>query len=296
MAPLTLVDRTPVHHVRAGNPVSARALAVVVHGLGEHLGRHAMLVDRLAQAGFAVAAYDQRGHGESGGARGRIPHDEALLADLGCIIDHERAAQPDLLPLVLVGHSLGGTVAARFVAEGLRPQPAGWFRRVQGLVLTSPALAADLNPWQRLQLSLGRLAPDLPAPNGLKPAWICSDPAVVEAYRRDPLVHDRITPRLARWLLRAGGEVIAAAPEWAVPTLLMWAEADRCVAAWGSGRFARGAPPERVTARPWPGLRHEILNEPDNDDVWACLWQWLDQQFPARRPMAHDAGPASAVA
>ena len=89
----------------------------------------------------------------------------------------------------------------------------------------------------RLLSVLGPLAPQLAIGNGLKPAWISRDPAVVRAYVDDPLVHDRVTPQLVRFIVDAGELVRASAPRWDVPTLLMWAGADRCVAPCGQRRI-----------------------------------------------------------
>ena len=291
MSSLTCVDRTALHRVRAGNPASARSHVIVVHGLGEHLGRYAKLVDRLVQAGHAVTLYDQRGHGHSGGGRGAIPHDTALLSDLACVIDDVRASQTHIqhpAPLVLLGHSMGGAVAARFVAEELAAAPAPWWRAVDALVLSSPALAADLNPLQKLLMAVGRLAPHVAAHNGLKPAWISRDQDVVTAYRQDPLVHDRITPRLAQFILSAGHKVLARAERWRTPTLLMWAGADRCVAPRGSETFARVAPQAAVQAHGYAQLYHEIFNEPEQEQVLGQLLTWLDARCapPAVRGLA----------
>jgi alpha-beta hydrolase superfamily lysophospholipase len=112
--------------------------------------------------------------------------------------------------------------------------------------------------------------------NGLDPQKICTDPAVVQAYRRDPLVHDRISGRLARFIRDDGRWVESLAPRWTVPTLLMWAGADECVSPEGSARFAKAAPPGRVEARAWPGLAHEIFNEPEKDEVTSVLLDWLE--------------------
>ncbi|MBL8328870.1 MAG: lysophospholipase [Rubrivivax sp.] len=270
MPTATLPDGTPLHWLQAGDvsgPGGAHVL--LVHGLGEHSGRYAELTHRLLAAGHAVSAYDHRGHGLSGGPRGGIPRPDSLLDDLGQVIDLVHGHSPR--PLVLLGHSMGGAVAARFVAEGLQPAPAAWFRPVQGLVLSSPALAADLNPWQQLLLALGRLAPDLPAGNGLQPGWISRDPAVVAAYRADPLVHDRITPRLARFILESGALVRRLAPRWSTPTLLMWAGADRCVAPRGSAEWAAAVPPQLLQARCFESLYHEIFNEPQRAEVFDAL-------------------------
>jgi alpha-beta hydrolase superfamily lysophospholipase len=200
------------------------------------------------------------------------PH--SLLADLAQLLDAARATHPG--PRVLLGHSLGGLVAARFVAEALAPTPAAWSRPVDALVMSSPALDPGLNAFQKVLLAVvPALAPNLAVNNGLQPEWISRDPAVVRAYQADPLVHDRITGRLGRFIADAGPEVLAAAPRWAVPTLLMWAGADRCVAPRGSAQFAATAPAPVLTARAWPGLAHEIFNEPEQAEVLAVLTGWL---------------------
>jgi alpha-beta hydrolase superfamily lysophospholipase len=246
-----------------------------VHGLGEHIGRYEPLAEHLNAAGWNVAGYDLRGHGASGGARGAIADAECLLADLGCVIDALHSERP--LPIVLLGHSMGGVVAARFVAEGLAPRPAPWWRAVHGLVLSSPALAAQLSAGQRALLAtLNPLAPNLPVANGIQPSWLSHDPSVVKAYIDDPLVHDRVTPRLVRFIIDAGQRVRRDASNWAVPTLLLWAGADRCVDPAGSAEFAAAAPPQIVRHRRHAQLAHEIFNEPERDEVLLDLTRWLD--------------------
>lgn len=272
---LTTTDGLALH-VHHWPRQAARGTVLIVHGLGEHGGRYAHVAAQLNHWGWSVVAHDHRGHGRSGGARGGIDRDDALLLDLGAVIDAVRAAQPGRL--LLLGHSMGGLIAARFVAEGLQPQPAAWFRDVEALVLSSPALAADMNAAQKLALaSLGRLAPDLAVGNGLKPEWVSRDPAVVRAYVADPLVHDRITPRLARFILDGGELVCRLAPRWRVPTLLMWAGSDRCVAPRGSAAFAQAAPEDVVQAQAFAPLFHEIFNEPEQAQVFERLRDWLQR-------------------
>jgi alpha-beta hydrolase superfamily lysophospholipase len=254
---------------------SPRGTVLFVHGLGEHVGRYLQLAGRLNAGGWTVAGYDQRGHGASDGARGRLAAAHDLLADLGRVVGHARAEHAP--PLVLLGHSLGGLVAARYVAEGVADaRPAAWYRPVDALVLSSPALDPGMNAAQRLLLTLlGPIAPSLGVANGLDPAWISRDPAIVAAYVADPLVHDRIAPRLARFIVDAGEAVRALAPRWQVPTLLLYAGSDRCVAPSGSATFAAAAPKGVVTAREYPALYHEIFNEPEREDVLADLRAWL---------------------
>ena len=257
-----------------------RGSLLLVHGLGEHAGRYAHVMASLASQGWAVLAYDQRGHGRSPGPRGGIPANDSLLADLGAVISQTRQQHPG--PLLLLGHSMGGLVAGRFVAEGLAPQPAPWWQAVDGLVMSSPALDPGMNLAQQWLLAVAApLAPDVALGNGLKPAWVSRDPAVVQAYVADPLVHDRVTPRLVRFIVDAGQRVLQAAPRWRLPTLLLYAGADRCVAPRGSAAFAAAAPAAAVQHRRCEGLAHEIFNEPEKAQVLADLAEWLCARWPA---------------
>lgn len=264
-------------HLHTWPVTNARGTVLLVHGLGEHIGRYAALAARLNAAGWAVAGHDQRGHGRSPGARGAIGRADDFLRDLARVLDHVRGSAA--VPLVLLGHSLGGLVAARFVAEGLAAAPAPWHRPVDALALSSPALDPGMNlPQHALLALLGPLAPALPVHNGLKPAWISRDPEVVRAYVDDPLVHDRVTPRLARFIVDAGRIVRERAPKWTVPTLLQWAGADRCVAPRGSAAFAAAAPRAVLRAREYRALSHEIFNEPERDEVIGDLAAWLGER------------------
>ena len=261
----------------AGDP--RRGVVVLVHGLGEHIDRYDHVARRLNGLGYAVVGYDHRGHGRSPGQRGGMPTDESLCADLGRVLYAAREAFPG--PLVLLGHSLGGLIAGRFVAEGLQPVPAAWWRPVDALVMSSPALDPGTNAVQKLLLAVvAPMLPNLAVNNGLKVDWISRDAGVVKAYAADPLVHDRVTGRLGMFVARQGPAVIAAAPRWKTPTLLMWAGSDRCVAPAGSAAFAAAAPRDVVTVREWPGLFHEIFNEPEQGAVLQVLDDWLAARVP----------------
>ncbi len=244
------------------------------------MGRYAHVAAHLAAAGWDVVAYDQRGHGTSGGKRGAIPNADALTDDLARVVAAVRSAMPrDVAgaanavgqgPLVMLGHSMGGQVAASFVLA--HPDA------VDALVLSSPALATSLNVLQRIQLAVGlALVPDVPMGNQLDATKISHDPAVVRAYLDDPLVHDRITARLAKSILDGGARVRAAAASWRVPTLLMWAGDDHLVSARGSADFAAAAPRDVVHAHCFDGLYHEIFNERDASPVFAVLDAWLSR-------------------
>ena len=260
--------------VPAGSP--ARATVLLVHGLGEHLGRYAALAQALNSWGYAVRAYDQYGHGASDGPRGGLPSATRLLDDLAQVVDQTRAGMTTGQPLLLLGHSMGGLVAARFVALQRRP--------LEGLVLSSPALDPGLNPVQKLLVAvLPALLPNLRVGNGLDARLISHDPAVVAAYQSDPLVHDRIAARLARFIADDSAAVRAAAPGWTLPTLLLYAGADRLVNPAGSRAFAAAAPPAVLSSQCFEPLYHEIFNEaePGRSQVLAALRAWLDARFAA---------------
>ena len=273
MSTLTTADGLKLH-VRDWPCEAARGTVLIVHGLGEHIGRYEHVAAQLLRGGHHVVGYDHRGHGASEGPRGRLHHPDDLVRDLALVIDALRVRQRG--PLVLLGHSMGGVVAARMVAAGLEPKPPKWHRAVDALALSSPALDVGLGRAQRLLLAvLGAIAPNGAVGNGLDPEWISRDPAVVQAYIEDPLVHDRVTPKLVRFMVEAGAFVRARAAQWRVPTLLMYAGSDRCVAPAGSVAFAAAAPADVLTVQAFPALYHEIFNEPEQASVFAVLGAWL---------------------
>lgn len=250
-----------------------RATVLLVHGLGEHCGRYNTVAQRLLQAGFAVRGYDHVGHGLSGGRRGDLPHPDALLQDLGLVIDATRGLPGRAtLPLILLGHSMGGLVVACAVARQMRP--------VEAVVMSSPALAASINPFQKLLLAtLPHWFPHLCVDNGLDASQVARSPAVVQAYLQDPLVHRKISAGLAQWIFAEGAKTVAQAAAWRTPSLLLYAGSDRLVDPQGSARFAAQAPAAWVQAHVFEAMYHEIFNDPQAQEVFDVLLPWLTKRF-----------------
>lgn len=253
----------------------ARGAVLIVHGLGEHSGRYERLAQWFNQRGYDVRSYDQRGHGKTPGPRGALRHADDLLEDLATVYNHYANGLPH--PPFLLGHSMGGLVAARTVLDGRIAPPA--------MVLSSPAFRSWSSPRLiRLAHVLSRLAPGLKLRNGLNANKLSHDPQVVDGYKTDSLRHSWITPRLAHFIFREGATCIADAATLAQPTLLLVAESDELVDPAGSRAFARKAAASgQLTTRFFASLYHELFNEaePGRSQVLMQLGDWLGRHTPS---------------
>jgi len=256
-------------------PEPERAL-ILVHGFAEHAGRYEEMATHFAARGFAVHAYDQAGHGRTSGPRGHVDRFERLLDDLAVFVEQVRAEHPGL-PVVLAGHSMGGLVTAATAA----------FRHpnVDRIVLSGALLDLDANAsaGRTLRLAVARLlsvvAPRLGLSTGLDAHGLSRDPEVVRRYLADPLVKDRMSARFADGLFATVSRVREAAGQIERPILIQHGEVDPICPAAGSRRFHAGLLPaiaERSRLSVYPGLRHEIWNEPERVAIWRDVLDWID--------------------
>ncbi len=259
----------------AGAP--QRATALIVHGLGEHCRRYTHVAAALNAVGVAVRGYDHRGFGQSGGPRAVLPAANVLLDDLQLVFDElaaEAQAAGDRQPPFLIGHSMGGAVAARAVTGGsVRPR---------GLVLSSPALKLHVpRAVQGLVRAVSAVAPHFARSHGLPLGKISHDPQVLAETEADPLRHDVATPRLIAFLIDAGRQALRDAGKLDVPTLLLVSGDDRLVDPAGSRAFASAAPDAFCTFKLYPALYHEIFNELELDRarVLGDLTEWINKQI-----------------
>lgn len=282
--PATLLARDGVALHVSQWPVShPRGVVQLLHGFGEHTGRYAEVAAALNAQGWAVAAIDHRGHGLSAGPRGGLAQDDDLLHDQAALYDAISGAFPNAPLRLLLGNSMGGLVSARLASALARPdEKPSWSRHFDGLVLVAPVLQPDMNFTQRALLSsFGRLAPDLAVSAGFKLEWVSSDPQVIEQAYLDPLIHDRITARLTYFMLNAGDVVLGSAPHWKIPTLVLYSQADRLCLARYVERLATTLPQGLVTAHDYVTLAHDLLHEPERQQVFDRIGQWLDARFPS---------------
>ncbi|MDH5306465.1 MAG: lysophospholipase, partial [Myxococcales bacterium] len=189
---------------RSWAPPAPRAALVLVHGYGEHSGRYERFGAWFGARGFAVHAFDQQGHGRSEGPRFHVRRFEDLLDDLAQLLGWVRREHPDT-PQFLVGHSMGGLVAAAYARER-RPHLCGFVTSGAALRIGEKIPGLRLRVVRGLRLFLPRLSID----TGLDPENLCSDSEVVRAYREDPLVGSRMTASLAVEFIDASRRTAAA--------------------------------------------------------------------------------------
>jgi acylglycerol lipase len=250
-------------------PKQPERIAILVHGLAEHSGRYEHVGAYLAAAGCAVHAYDQQGHGKSSGTRCHARRFAHLLDDLEGFVASVRAGQPSL-PIYLVGHSLGGLLVASYASQR-NPDVAG--------IVTSGAALALPNDLSRGRVFLARglrwIAPRLSMPAGLDPEALSRDQEVVRAYLEDPMVDRRMTTSLAAEIVTAVERTASEAARIRVPMLLLHGEEDRLCPAAGSRRLYEQLEVTPRNLRTYPGLRHEIFNEPERLEVFNDLMEWI---------------------
>jgi len=246
---------------------------VLVHGIAEHAGRHAHVASRFARAGIATHAYDLRGFGASGGRRAYVDRWSQYHDDLEDQLAAIRAEAQR--PAILYGHSMGGLIALGYVLA-LPPRP-----RPDLLVLSAPAIAAIVARWKRsLADVLGRALPRLAIANDLPPGGLSHDPHVEVAYRSDPLNVHRTTARLGMELFHEQSRVQARLAQLStlpVPTYVLHGLDDPIVPVSSSASLEGRA---NVTRRVYPGLRHEMHNEPESEAVIGDTLAWIERSIP----------------
>ena len=261
-----------------------RARVVVVHGYGEHLRRYEKSVAALAAAGYECHLFDLRGHGRSDGVRGHVARFEDYRNDLGLFI--EQTIQRDSAeegatrtgrrePLFLIAHSLGGLIALDFILR----RPAVF----DALAVSSPFLspAFKLPPLvNEVSAVAAYVFPTLSLKSALDPSWLSHDPAVVEAYVRDPLIFSSVTPSWWHAVHGAQSEIFERAGEITTPALFLVGDADRLADSLHSRAvFERlGSADKRLEV--YPGFFHEVLNELGRERVIHDLLSWLDGHCP----------------
>lgn len=265
---LRSTDGTLINGRRWSPEGEVKADILLCHGLGEHLGRYEYLGTYFSQRGYRVTGVELRGHGHSAGKRGHVDRWSQYVADL------EAGADEIGGPHFVLGHSMGGLVSLDYVRTAAE---------VTALIVSAPPVAIpDGAPQWKMMLGrvLSRILPRLSMGNEIDPAEVCSDPEVVAAYATDPLVFATITPRWFTEFSAAIERVQAHAPHYRVPMLAMWGSEDVVVNVDAVAEFPNqyGGPVEH---KAWDGMRHEIFNEPDKDEVLDTVIGFIEARMNA---------------
>jgi alpha-beta hydrolase superfamily lysophospholipase len=268
-APATIAARDgealALRHWPAAAP--ARASLLIIHGLGEHGGRYERAAGIFAGAGLDTWALDLRGFGASGGRRAYVERLDVWLDD---VADRLAALRGLGLPVVLLGHSVGGLVCLRY-AESDRPQP-------DLLVLSAPAVAGNVPAWKRVVArALGAIAPTVAVKNAIDGSVLSRDPAVGADYIADPLNVHSTTTRLGAVLFGAQSTAITDRARLRIPTLVIHGGADHLVPT-ASSEVLDGVP--GVERWVYSGLAHETFNEPEGPKVVADVAGWISAHLP----------------
>ena len=253
-----------------------RPIVLIAHGLFEHAGRYAHVAARLNGAGYGVVAIDHLGHGRSDGTRGFVPAFSVYRDGMDALLAEVQAEWPRV-PLLLLGHSMGGLIAVHHLLER---QAAYAAAAVSGPAILPAAPPSALTIW--ISRLLARVAPRLGVV-ALDGDGVSRDPAVVAAYKSDPLnYHGKIGARLAKELFDAMAAAREGAAQLALPLLVQHGDADRMAApAGGQYLFDHAGSADKRLLR-YPGLFHEIYNEPEQAQVLSDLVAWFDAHVPQK--------------
>ncbi|NND68119.1 MAG: alpha/beta hydrolase [Halioglobus sp.] len=267
---------TAIYHQYWEPEVAPRALLLVAHGAGEHGARYAQFAQQCTARGYVVAAIDHVGHGRSGGTPGDLVAFADYLHDLNHWRELLLARFPDL-PQFLVGHSMGGLVAGRYLLD----QQAGFV----GAVLSASLVITDDAPGPLLRRIINLLARVFPrlGVHKVDASGVSRDPEVVARYEQDPLnYHGSMGTRMLRELFNAVDELKARAAEITLPLLVLHGAEDRLTSPEGSQLLAELASSADKQLTLYPGLYHEIFNEPEREAVIGDVLNWCDARLPAQ--------------
>lgn len=247
-------------------PDGLKAVAVIVHGLCEHQGRYDYLAERLVANNIGVYRFDHRGHGRSEGTKVYYSDFNEIADDVNVIVDMARQENPGL-PVFVIGHSMGGFATTAFATK--------YSGKANGIVLSGALTRMNLNLAAGLP---AELADDTYIPNELGDG-VCSDPAVVEAYAKDPFVEKQISIGLFRNLIKGVDWLKANPGKFTEPVLIMHGCNDGLVSEKDSRDLFGEIASKDKKLIIYAGMMHEIFNEYDKDDVIYDTIKWLEKHI-----------------
>jgi len=259
-------------YLRRHEAPNARGEVLITHGFGEHSGRYGALTDHLLNHSYSVTAYDHRGHGLSDGLPGHVESFAEYDGDLAKLVSSVGLRSQTKL-LFLIGHSMGGLLALRYVAR-----ISG---TLTGAIISAPLIevAVPVAAHKLMIARVGaRMAPRMRLDNEINPSHLSRDPEVGRAYAADPLVNRKVSAKWFAEATRAMHEVVEWAPRITTPLLVLHGTEDRLASVDATRRiFERIASPDKELVI-YPGFYHELFNEPEKRDVFERVTDWLHKR------------------
>ncbi|MEK6324655.1 MAG: lysophospholipase [Acidobacteriota bacterium] len=259
-------------YLRRREVANARGEILISHGFGEHSGRYGALTDHLVTHNYSVTAYDHRGHGLSDGLPGHVESFTEYDDDLAKVVTTVRS-RSDSRTLFLIGHSMGGLVALRYMERKVG--------NLTGAVISAPLIEGAVPvPAHRLMIARvgARMSPRFRLDNEINPANLSRDPEVGRAYAADPLVNRKVSAKWFAEATRAMQEVAERASQITTPVLVMHGTEDRLASVEATRRvFERIASSDKELVI-YPGFYHELFNEPEKQEVFERVTEWLDKR------------------
>jgi alpha-beta hydrolase superfamily lysophospholipase len=247
-----------------------KAVLIIVHGLAEHSGRYKNVIDYFVPRGYAAYAFDYRGHGKSKGKRGYMERFSYYLDDLALFLDLVRSKHPENI-VFIIGHSAGSTIAATFAINHQD--------KFNGLILSGTTIKPGIS-LSRAKITMANLLSFVLPKVGVERidvSTISRDKAVVDAYISDPLVYKgKIRARSGAELIRAMQTLEYQAPQIKLPVLIMHGTADRLSDPEGSRILYQRVSSVDKKLKLYNGFYHEIFNEPECEQVFIDMEEWLD--------------------
>lgn len=251
-------------------PEKTEAVLVVVHGMGEHSGRYGThFAEAFNKKNIAVLAYDQFGHGKTGGKKGHTPGYNYNLDSIDIMLDKAKELFGEI-PTFLYGHSMGGNLVANHI---LRRQSD-----ITGAIISSPMLRLAFTPpaWK---LTVGgwlrNIYPTFTESTGLEVSDISRDKAEVIKYKNDPLVHDKITINYSLPFFEAGEWAITNAGILNHKIFIFHGTGDKITDHKATVSYAENAG-KNAKLKLYEGGYHELHNDLCKAEVLKDMTDWIE--------------------
>lgn len=266
-------DNTALFTQAWQNTENTKAIVIIMHGLKDHSSRYSYFAENLVKNRFSVYAFDLRGHGKSGGKKVFVNSFDEYLNDLESFVSYVKEKEPNK-PIFIFGHSMGGAITTLFT---MKKNPA-----IKGIILSAPALKAgsSVSPLLiNITNFLANIAPET-AVLELEDKFFSRDPEVLKAMKEDTLIsHENGPAKTASELLKALSEIEARMKSFNYPMLLLHGTKDVITNIEGSKKFYKVALSENKKLRLYNGLYHDLLHEPEKEEVIADIVMWLNANY-----------------